>query len=83
MTIVSGTGERFDPAVFHAGMQPGNAEVEGILDFAENLRGASITIIVPKRVSLFQLAFAVAGRKDLVSELSPSFKHESPVFENF
>ena len=82
VTIVNGTEARFDPAVFHATMQSSNVEAESIYDSAKNLEGTPSTTILPKRESSFQLAFAVADKKDLVLEVTPSFEHESVVFTN-
>ncbi|MCV9996533.1 hypothetical protein OIU93_19905 [Paeniglutamicibacter sp. ZC-3] len=83
VTIVNGTGERFDPAMFNATMQSSNVEADQIFDSAKKLEGTPSTTILPKRESSFQLGFTVADKKDLVLEVTPSFEHESVVFTNF
>ena len=83
VTIVNGTGERFDPAMFNATMQSSNVEADQIFDSAKKLGGAPSTTILPKRESSFQVGFTVADKKDLVLEVAPSWDHESVIFTNF
>lgn len=83
VTIVNGTGKRFDPAMFNATMQSSNVEADQIYDSAKKLEGAPSTTILPKRESSFQLGFTVADKKDLVLEVAPSWDHESVIFTNF
>ncbi|KAA0973452.1 hypothetical protein FQ154_18200 [Paeniglutamicibacter gangotriensis] len=83
VTIVNGTGERFDPAMFNATMQSSNVEADQIFDSEKKLGGAPSTTILPKRESSFQVGFTVADKKDLVLEVAPSWDHESVIFTNF
>jgi hypothetical protein len=77
--IVNGTDAPFDPSGVYASVQSGNVEGSEIYD--ESLIGPPQTTLLPGREAVWRTGWAVADPADLVLEITPSFEHESAIFQ--
>lgn len=82
VTIVNGTGENYDPAIFNTTMQSGNTEASQIFDSESGLGGSPSTTLLADREAIFTVGYTVADPDDLVLDLSPGFEYENVVFTN-
>lgn len=78
VTIVNKTGRTFDPSMFTATLQSGNAEADAVFD--DGLEGGPMTKLLNGREVKFQIGFGANKPKDLVLEVAPSFEHDSAIF---
>lgn len=79
VTVVNGSTENYDPALFTADLQSGNREADKVYDSANGI-GAPTTVVLPGRESEFRLAFAVSDPEDLVLQVSPAFDYRDAIF---
>ncbi|OZC83450.1 hypothetical protein CH282_15990 [Rhodococcus sp. 06-418-1B] len=82
VTIVNGSSENYDPALFTASLQSGNTEAEQVYDSANDVGGAPSTAVLPSRESQFTMAFEVSDPADLVLQVSPGFEYRDAFFTN-
>jgi hypothetical protein len=80
ITVVNGTGKVFDPSMFNASVQSSNTEGGQVFDSEKGLEGAPSTKLLKGREAKFTIGFGVADPKDVVMEVTPSFEHESVLF---
>ena len=80
VTLINGTGKRFDAALLSASMQSNDTEADQVFDSENGLGGAPSTALLPNRQSSFKIGFAVQNPKDLVLELTPGFEYSPAVF---
>ncbi|MDP9421143.1 MAG: hypothetical protein M3P53_13560 [Actinomycetota bacterium] len=80
VTVVNGTSERYEPALFSTTLQSDNAEGDAIFDSANGINGAPSTVLLPGREASFAIAYGVSNPADLVLEVSPGFEYESIVY---
>ncbi|NLU64905.1 hypothetical protein HCA61_21955 [Rhodococcus sp. HNM0563] len=80
ITIVNGSPENYDPALFTTTLQSGNREASKIYDSASNIGETPTTVILPGRESEFQVAYSVTDPTDLVMEVSPGFEYRDAIF---
>lgn len=83
-TVVNNTDKPYDPSLFYATLQSGNAESEQIFDSENDLEGSPQTKLLPKREAKFDLGFSAKNPKDLVLEVSPDagIEYQSALFTN-
>jgi hypothetical protein len=81
-TVINKTDKPYDPSLFSATLQSGNAEAEEIFDNENGLEGSPSTKVLAGREAKFDLGFSVKNPKDLVLELSPDagIQYESAIF---
>jgi hypothetical protein len=82
ITIINGTGKRFDPVLFRVSVQSNDAEADAVFDMANDLKGPPSTVVLPKRQSSFKVGFGVQNPKDLVVQVTPGFEYSEAVFTN-
>jgi hypothetical protein len=80
ITIVNGTGKIFDPSMFSASLQSANVEGAQVFDSENGIGGGPETKLLKGRESKFSIGFGVSDLKDVVLEVTPSFEHESVLF---
>ncbi|RRQ29229.1 hypothetical protein DK926_04935 [Rhodococcus sp. Eu-32] len=80
VTIVNGSDKNYDPALFSASLQSGNAEGDQDFDTANGISGAPSTVILPSRESQFKIAFEASNPADLVLQVSPGFEYRDAIF---
>lgn len=80
VTVINGTGKRYDPSVFNTSVQSSNVEGSSVYDSENGLEGAPSTSVLPGRETTFKVAFGVADPKDLVVEVTPGFEYEASIF---
>lgn len=78
ITIVNGTGKVFDASMFSSSAQSGNVEADEIYD--TDMGGAPGTKLLKGRESKFSVGYGVTDPKDVVLEVTPSFEHNSVLF---
>lgn len=76
-------GETFDPVLFNATMESGNAEAPQVFDSEEQLMGPPQTKLLEGREARFPVGFTVKNPKDLVLEVSPDagVKYKSVIWQ--
>ena len=81
--VVNGTDAPFDPSATYATVQSGNQEATEIFDSGEpnHLEGPPQTSLLPGREAVWRAGFGVADPADIVLEITPSFEHESAIFQ--
>ncbi|MDV7991606.1 hypothetical protein [Rhodococcus sp. IEGM 1374] len=82
VTIVNGSPNNYDPALFSASLQSGNTEADQVYDTANDVGGAPSTAVLPSRESQFTIAFEVTDPADLVLQVSPGFEYRDAFFTN-
>ncbi|WP_139281984.1 hypothetical protein [Rhodococcus zopfii] len=80
ITIVNGSTENYDPALFSTSLQSGNREASEIFDTPNNVGGSPSTAVLPGRESEFQVAYSVTNPTDLVMQVSPGFEYRDAIF---
>ena len=81
VTLVNGTGAKFDPAMFHMSAQSGDADAEGVYDTAKGVGSSPETKLLAGRQAKWKAAFNVKNPKDLVLEVAPDFEHDSVIYQ--
>lgn len=81
ITLKNGTKERFEPTLFQATLQDGEAEADSVFDSAKKLKGAPNTKLLPGRTVKWLVGYGV-DTKDLVMEVTPDFEHEAVIFQS-
>jgi len=79
VTIVNKTGKRWDPSMFTASLQKGNAEAEQVSD-TDKLGDDPTTKLLNGREATFSIGFEAKPTDDLVLEVAPDFEHESVTY---
>lgn len=82
MTIINGTGKRYDPSLFQVSVQSNDTEAGEVYDSANGFEGAPSTTVLPGRESSFKVGFGVANPKDLVVQATPGFEYDDAIFTN-
>lgn len=82
VTIVNGSPDNYDPVLFTASLQSGNAEAEKVYDSANGVGSAPTTTVLPSRESQFTIAFEVTDPTDLVLQVSPGLEYRDAIFTN-
>ena len=82
VTIVNGSPNNYDPALFSASLQSGNVEADQVYDSANDVGGAPSTAVLPSRESQFTIAFEASDPADLVLQVSPGFEYRNAFFTN-
>lgn len=82
VTLVNKSGAPFDPSMASFSAQSSNEEAQQIFDSSNKVSGAPETKILDGREVKFKIAFSVADVKDIVVEASPSWEHESVMFQS-
>ena len=80
VTVVNGSTEVYEPAVFHATAQSDNTEARQVFD-VEGLTQQPSTPLLPERESKFQIAFGVSNPADLVLMVRPGFDYEQILYQ--
>lgn len=80
VVIVNGTGKVFDPSMFQATAQSSNVEGDEVFDSAGGMNGGPDTKLLKGREAKFVIGFGVEDPKDIVLEVTPSFEHNSALF---
>lgn len=80
VTIINGTGKRYDPALFTVSVQSNDTEANEVYDSENGFKGSPDTAVLPGRESSFKVGFGVPNPKDLVVEVSPGFEYDSVFF---
>lgn len=80
VTIVNHSPDNYDPSLFHADAQSGNAEAEQIFDSAGGLSGSPSTVLLPEREVTFPVGFSVTDPADLVMQIRPGFDYKDAIF---
>jgi hypothetical protein len=80
VVIVNGTDAVFDPSMFHATAQSSNVEGDQVFDSARGMDGGPSTKLLKGREAKFVIGFGVEDPKDIVLEVTPSFEHNSALF---
>ncbi|UZJ23750.1 hypothetical protein RHODO2019_11085 [Rhodococcus antarcticus] len=80
ITVVNGTKANYDPTLFNATLQSGNAEAPALFDSANGVNGSPQTAVLPGRETTFKLAFSVTNPADLVMQLRPGFEYKPAIF---
>ncbi|QCB51317.1 hypothetical protein E5720_20600 [Rhodococcus sp. PAMC28707] len=82
VTIVNGSADNYEPAMFSTSLQSGNTEADQVFDTASGIGGAPSTVLLPSRESQFTIAFEVSDPADLVLQVSPGFEYRKAIFTN-
>ena len=79
VTLVNGTGAKFDPSMFHLSAQSGDADAEGVYDSGKGVGSSPETKLLPGRQAKWKAAFNVKNPKDLVLEVARDFDPDSVI----
>jgi len=71
ITVVNGTAENYDPALFYVTMQSGNVESQEVYDSENGINGSPTTAILPGREGTWPVVFGVMDPADLVMQVKP------------
>ncbi len=80
ITIVNGTGAKYDPSMGYITAQMGNTEAEEIFDTENGYEGSPMTTVLPGRETTYKVAYAGSDTKNLVLEFAPDFDRGSLIF---
>ena len=80
VTMMNGTGAKFDPTLSSITAQIGNEEAEQIFDSENGLDGGPSTSILPGREVTYKAAFVGTDTKNLVVEIAPDWDHGALTF---
>lgn len=80
ITVVNGTGAKYDPSMGTMTVQSGNTEAEEIFDTENGYEGSPMTTVLPGREATYKSAFVGTDTKNLVLEFSPDFDRGSLIF---
>lgn len=80
VTIVNGTADNYEPAMFNATMQSGNVESSQVFDSEQGMNGSPSTVLLPGREAVFRMAFGAADPADLVLQVTPGFEYDAAIF---
>ncbi|MEN3121152.1 hypothetical protein [Janibacter sp. LM] len=80
VTMMNGTGAKFDPTLNSITAQIGNEEAEQIFDSENGLDGGPSTSILPGREVTYKAAFVGTDTKNLVVEIAPDWDHGALTF---
>lgn len=80
VTIVNGTGKRYDTSQFSTTLQSANEEADESFDSEKGLEGAPSTTLLPGREARFKIGYGMTSATDLVLEANPGFAYENAIF---
>jgi hypothetical protein len=80
VTIVTGTGQDFEPIGFLLTLQSGSTEESQVFDSVQGLDGTPYTTLLPGREVSFRVGFGASVPDDLVLEVTPGFDYEPVVY---
>ena len=80
VTIVNGTGAKYDPSMGYMTAQIGNTEAEEIFDTDNGYDGTPSTSVLPGRETTYKVAFAGTDTTNLVVEYAPDWDRGSLVY---
>lgn len=79
VTIVNGTGTKYDPSLELVNAQIGNTEAEQIFDTENGLDGSPSTSVLPGREVTYKVGFAGTDAENLVVEYQPGDWERGPL----